>query len=409
MRRAPNVAVIYHSRNGTVHALARAAAAGAEAGGAHVRLLRVEDDQRQGGVRDGLRRIPVATHEDLRWADGVVLGTPTYFGNISSPLKQFIESTSGLWREGALADRVVTGITSSNSLHGGRESTLLALYQSMYHWGALIMSAGNTEGAFTVAGANPYGVSAPSGPDGVVGATHLRAAQALGLRLSHAASRMAGPGHPEAPPGPNTPPSRRSSRIAVICDPFDLGTRSLASAIAEGARQAGAGVRLLQVGAPQHGGGRNATPADVDWADAVAFGARALIGTVSPLLLQFLEECEPLREAGKLDGKAATGFVTTLHPHSGSESALLALYNAMHHWGAVIVPPGYTDPSVTTAGGNPYGISHTAADGPLPSRETLNAAAFQGGRLARIATQLRGPTHLGPVALRGPMRSRATR
>ncbi|WSF37046.1 NAD(P)H dehydrogenase [Streptomyces sp. NBC_01351] len=184
----------------------------------------------------------------------------------------------------------------------------------------------------------------------------------------------------------------------------------MASAIAEGARKAGAEVRLLPVGPPQHGGGsRQATPDDVEWADAFAFGAPALIGTVSPVLLQFLEACEPLRESGKLDGKAATGFVTTPHPHSGSESALLALYNAMHHWGVVIVPPGYTDPSVTTAGGNPYGISHTAARGALPSRETLDAATFQGGRLARTTTRLRGLTHQGPVALHGPMRSRAAR
>lgn len=214
MSRAPHVAVIYYSRNGTVHALARAAAAGAGAGGAHVRLLRVEGDQRPGGAKDDLRRVPVATHEDLRWADGVVLGTPTYFGNIASPLKQFIDSTSDLWREGALADRVVTGITSSNSPHGGRESTLLALYQSMYHWGALIMSAGHTDGAFTVTGANPYGVSAPSDPDGTVGDAHLRAAQALGLRLSRGAARMAGPGHPGSGHlGPSHPERRPAETL----------------------------------------------------------------------------------------------------------------------------------------------------------------------------------------------------
>ncbi|WP_333768945.1 flavodoxin family protein [Streptomyces sp. IBSBF 2435] len=400
MRRAPNIAVIYYSRRGTVHALAQAAAAGAGTGGAHVRLLRVPGDP-QGGERADLHGIPVATPEDLRWADGVVLGTPTYYGNISSPLKRFIESASALWREGALADRVVTAITTSNSLHGGRETTLLALYQSMYHWGALILSAGTTDEAFTAAGANPYGVCAPSDQEGAVGAAPLWAAQTLGVRVSRAAARMAA--------GRDDPPAGSPGRIAVICDPREGATRALAAALAEGAMAAGAEVRLLPVGASRHWGSRGATPADVEWADAVAMGAHARIGTVSPLLLQFIEECEPLRASGRLDGKAATGFVTTSHPHSGSESALLAFYNAMHHWGAVIVPPGYTDPSITTAGGNPYGISHTAADGPLPSRETLAAAVFQGGRLARVTTQLRGPTRPAAAAPARPADAQAAR
>ncbi|MFM9442792.1 flavodoxin family protein [Streptomyces acidiscabies] len=384
MHTTPRVAVIYYSGNGTVHALARAAAAGAEADGAHVRLLRVEGEGEGEGEQGGG---PVAGHEDLRWADGVVLATPTYFGNIASPLKRFIESASGLWREGVLADRVVTGLTSSNSPHGGRETTLLALYQSMYHWGALILPAGTAEGAFTAAGGNPYGVAAPSDPDGLVGAAHQRAARALGVRLSRASARMARPeGAREAGCG----------RVAVICDPAEPGTRALASALATGARKAGAEVRLLDVG--------DAAPADVEWADAVALGAPAFLGGVSPPLLRFLADCEPLRASGRLDGKAATGFVTAPHPHSGSESALLALYNAMHHWGAVIVPPGYTDPSITVAGGNPYGISHTTAHGPLPSRETVDAATYQGGRLARITTRLRDP-----VDRREPVRPRAVR
>lgn len=379
MHRTPRVAVIHYSRNGTVHALARAAAAGAEADGAHVRLLRVQGEG-EGEYGGG----PVAGHEDLRWADGVVLATPTYFGNIASPLKRFIESASGLWSEGVLADLVVTGLTSSNSPHGGRETTLLALYQSMYHWGALILPAGTTEGAFTAAGGNPYGVAAPSDPDGLVGAAHQRAAHALGVRLSRTCARMTGPA------------CRESSRVAVVCDPAEPGIRALASAMATGAGKAGAEVRLLDVG--------DAVPADVEWADAVALGAPAFLGGVSPTLLRFLADCEPLRTAGRLDGKAATGFVTAPHPHSGSESALLALYNALHHWGAVIVPPGYTDPSITSAGGNPYGISHTTAHGPLPGPETVAAATFQGDRLARITTRLRDPAYRHE-----PVRPRAVR
>jgi NAD(P)H dehydrogenase (quinone) len=77
-----------------------------------------------------------------------------------------------------------------------------------------------------------------------------------------------------------------------------------------------------------------------------------------------------------------------MNRHGGNESALLALYNTMYHWGSIIVPPGYLDSSVSAAFGNPYGVAHPSGQG-RPSEETLNAARFQGYRLATVTAQLR--------------------
>ncbi|MFL6110924.1 MAG: flavodoxin family protein [Catenulispora sp.] len=418
--RAPNITVIYYSRNGTVHELAAAAADGASAFGAAVRLLRVEDDgsHRVSPATAGLRQVPVAALDDLAWADGLLFATPTYYGNVSYPLKRFIDSTSPLWREGALADRVVAGMTTSNSRHGGRETTLLALYQSMYHWGALIMPAGQLDAALAGSGSNPYGVCAPSAADGAVSDTGLRAARTLGLRLCDVTQRSVSPA-----PGDAAQPGDVRPRVAVIYCPSEESTHALAAALAAGARAEGAEVRIRLVGKPsagRRGAGRRAAglaraiPAasvtDVEWADALVFGAGARIGMMAPQLLEFIESCEPQRSAGRLAGKAATGFVTTAHQHSGSESALLAFYNAMHHWGCVIVPPGYTDPAFAAAGGNPYGISYATDAGPTPDRAATDAALAQGRRLARTAGRLRmRPPTPGPAALRPPVSATAVR
>ncbi|MEH6380022.1 flavodoxin family protein, partial [Streptomyces sp. KLMMK] len=133
----PRVAVVYHSRRGTMRSLAEAAAAGAQAYGARVRLLRVADDEAGPAWPD-----EEARPEDVLWADGLVLASPTYFGNVSAPFKRFLDGTTKLWWDGLLSDRVVTGMTASTCLHGGREATLLTMYQSAHHWGAWTVGAG---------------------------------------------------------------------------------------------------------------------------------------------------------------------------------------------------------------------------------------------------------------------------
>ena len=174
MTRGARVAVIYYSATGNVHRLAHAVADGAEAEGAEVRVRHVEElasellisqNQHWGRHRSEVEDEPVATLDDLEWADGVAFGTPTRFGNVAAQLKQFMDQAGRLWQEGKLADRVGTAFTSSMTTHGGQESTILALNNTLYHWGMLILPLGYTASEVFNAGGNPYGTSYTSGKE----------------------------------------------------------------------------------------------------------------------------------------------------------------------------------------------------------------------------------------------------
>jgi NAD(P)H dehydrogenase (quinone) len=126
---------------------------------------------------------------------------------------------------------------------------------------------------------------------------------------------------------------------------------------------------------------------DLRWADGFAFGSPTRFGNVSAQLKQFLDMTGPLWAAGELADKPATAFTSAINRHGGNESTLLALYNTMHHWGAIVVAPGYTADAVAAAGGNPYGTAHPSDGGP-PGELSLAAARHQGARLAQIAGML---------------------
>jgi NAD(P)H dehydrogenase (quinone) len=149
---AVKVAVIYYSATGTVHALAEALADGAESVGAQVRLRRVAELAPEGAIDQSplwrqhvdavAASVSEASLDDLVWADAYAFGTPTRFGAPSAQLKQFIDQTDGLWRDGTLADKPVTAFTSAFNRHGGNEATILSLGNVFYHWGSLIVPPG---------------------------------------------------------------------------------------------------------------------------------------------------------------------------------------------------------------------------------------------------------------------------
>ena len=167
------LAIIYYSSTGTLDAMARSAAAAAEKAGAEVRLRHVEElapreaIEQQDAWRehvDATADEPRATPDDVVWADAVLFGSPTRFGNVSSQLKQFLDMLGPQWGEGLLADKTYAGFTAAQTAHGGHESTLLALYNTLHHFGGILVSPGYTD-PVKFADGNPYGVSHATGAD----------------------------------------------------------------------------------------------------------------------------------------------------------------------------------------------------------------------------------------------------
>ncbi len=184
-------------------------------------------------------------------------------------------------------------------------------------------------------------------------------------------------------------------------------TEALAKAIAQGAEQAGATVRLrrarefvgpeVMAQAPgwQEGADRmNAlyeapTPADAEWADAIIFGTPTRFGNASAELKSFIDSLGGLWFQGKLNGKVGSAFVSTSTPHGGNETTILTLYPPMAHLGLIIVPTGYADASMFAAG-TPYGASSVSGQtAEKPSDKDLAVATYQGRRVAQVAKALK--------------------
>ncbi|MFC4012003.1 NAD(P)H:quinone oxidoreductase [Nonomuraea purpurea] len=192
-----NAAIVYYSATGTVHALAQAAAEGAEKAGAHVRLRKVAELAPPEAINANpawaqhLRDtadVAQAGIDDLDWADVVLFGTPTRFGTPTSQLKQFIDTVGPLWMQGRLADKVYSAFTASNTAHGGQESTLLGLGNVFYHWGGIIVPPGYTDPIQFQSG-NPYGTSHVAG-DGPPGEVALEAARYQARRAVNTAAAL---------------------------------------------------------------------------------------------------------------------------------------------------------------------------------------------------------------------------
>lgn len=167
MNTTVKIAVVYYSATGTIAEIAREMAASAEKAGTEVRLRRVAELAPQEAIEANaawaanLARtadIPTATADDLIWADGVLIGSPTRFGNIAAQLKQFLDTLGPVWQQGRLADKVYSGFTSAGTAHGGHEATLLALSHTFHHFGGILVPPGYTDSA-KFADGNPYGTS----------------------------------------------------------------------------------------------------------------------------------------------------------------------------------------------------------------------------------------------------------
>lgn len=192
------ILVLYYSRNGSVAKMAQLIARGIEeVDGVTARLrtvpavspvcTAVEDDIPAQGP-------PYVSLDDLQQCQGLALGSPTRFGNMAAPLKYFIDTTSALWLSGALSGKPAAVFTSTSTLHGGQESTLLSMMLPLLHHGMLLLGIPYSEADLvtTTSGGTPYGASHMAGTDSdqPISQEEKRLCLALGTRLAAAASRL---------------------------------------------------------------------------------------------------------------------------------------------------------------------------------------------------------------------------
>ncbi len=191
--------IAFYSRNGSTEALARAIAEGAEAEGAEVRLRRAREfvsatvmAQAPGWAENAARMnaaYEAPSEADAEWADAIVFGTPTRFGNASAELKAYIDSLGGLWFQGKLNGKVGSAFVSTQGAHGGNESTIISLYNPMAHLGLIIVPTGYADASVFKAG-TPYGASAVSGASPMPTEDELAVAKFQGRRVASVASLL---------------------------------------------------------------------------------------------------------------------------------------------------------------------------------------------------------------------------
>jgi NAD(P)H dehydrogenase (quinone) len=166
------IAIVFYSTYGTNHQVAVAAAEAARAAGAEVRLRRIAETAPAEVVAgqeawkaqlDKVQDIPEVSHDDMEWANGYFFISPTRYGAVASQMRAFIDTLGGLWFAGKLANKTFTAATSAQNAHGGQESTILGLYTTAMHWGAVIVAPGFTDASVAEAGGNPYGFSTNAG------------------------------------------------------------------------------------------------------------------------------------------------------------------------------------------------------------------------------------------------------
>jgi len=212
-----NIVIPYYSSYGTTHRLAQAVRDGAaDVSGATVRLRRIPELPSASEAMSGqdaynaaqadMKDVPRVEHDDLRWADGIIWGTPTRFGNMAAQVKQFIDTLGGMWFEGELEGKATGVFVSTGSIHGGHETTILTSLVPLIHLGMVFVgvrySANDqimtTEGR----GGSPYGPSTMP-REGDVDAPvpeELETGRSLGRRVTTVAARLRAP--ETEPPAP---------------------------------------------------------------------------------------------------------------------------------------------------------------------------------------------------------------
>lgn len=197
---AVNVLIAFYSRNGSVEALANAMAEGAREQGAEVRLRRARElvgpdvMAKAPGWKENAERMnakyEAPTSADAEWADAIIFGTATRFGNISSELKAWVDSLGGLWFQGKLVGKAGSGFTSTATPHGGNESTIITMYNFMAHLGLIIVPLGYEDPLVFGAG-TPYGASSVSGQNNAPpSAEELAVAKFQGRRVTQVAKAL---------------------------------------------------------------------------------------------------------------------------------------------------------------------------------------------------------------------------
>lgn len=191
------ILVLYYSRHGATAEMARHIARGVESGGLEARVRTVPPVSATCEATEPA--IPAegaiyASVDDLRQCAGLALGSPTRFGNMAAPLKYFLDGTSSLWLTGELVDKPAGVFTSTSSLHGGQESTLLSMQLPLLHHGMLLLGLPYSESALinTRGGGTPYGASHHAEADGKrsLDEHEIALCRALGKRLAVTARKL---------------------------------------------------------------------------------------------------------------------------------------------------------------------------------------------------------------------------
>ncbi|MDQ0299942.1 NAD(P)H dehydrogenase (quinone) [Salibacterium salarium] len=200
------VLVPYYSTYGHVFQVAKEVAKGAEKAGAEVKIVKIpefeEARQAMSGqdayvqAQDAQKDIPEATHEDLKWADGIIWGVPTRYGNMPAQMKQFLDTGGALWANGELEGKTTAVFTSTGSIHGGQETTIITTLIPLLHFGLIYVGlpyGQNPEQMTTDGiGGTPYGASTVAGTDGSnqPDERELTMAGRLGERVANVSAKL---------------------------------------------------------------------------------------------------------------------------------------------------------------------------------------------------------------------------